>query len=189
MPERLPPDLARRIRMVVLDVDGVLTDGGIYMGGAAQGQAVELKRFDITDGLAVKMLARAGVQVVLVSGRESAASRARARELGVECVEDAAARKLPVLEALCQRHGLDWHEIAFLADDLADVPVLRRVGLPVAVANATAEVRALAHWVTQRPGGTGAVREFAEVLLQARGEWRRLLAEYYQGREGDESGR
>src|SRR5690606_41548137 len=119
---------AGRIRLAVVDVDGVLTDGGRYMGRSDSGDAVELRRFDITDGLGVKMLVWGGIQVALVSGRESAATRLRAAELEVECFEDAGARKIPVVAKLIERHGVSWDEVAFVADDLADLPVLRQIG-------------------------------------------------------------
>lgn len=187
MSERIPVELARRIRLVLFDVDGVMTDGGIYMGRLDSGDAVELKRFDITDGLGVKMLVWGGIQVALVSGRESAATRLRAAELEVECFEDASARKIPVVAKLIERHGVSWAETAFVADDLADLPVLRKVGLPVAVANAVPEVRAASRWTTRRRGGHGAVREFAEALLRARGDWSRLVEEYCRARSGEDS--
>jgi len=186
MHEPIPADAARRVRLVVLDVDGVLTDGGVYLGGSGNGEPVELKRFDITDGLGVKLLVWAGLRVVLVSGRPSVASRLRAAELGVECVEEEGARKLPVVERLLARFGLDWDAVACVSDDLADLPVLRRAGLPVAVANAVPEVRARARWITTRPGGHGAVREFAEELLRARGEWTALVDAYLKERERPE---
>lgn len=185
MVDQLPRDVARRIRLVLFDIDGVMTDGGLYMGQTPDGSTIELKRFDITDGLGVKMLVWAGLEVALVSGRESAASRIRAEELEVECYEDAGARKIPVVERLLARHGVSWAEVAFVADDLADLPVLRKAGLPVAVANAVPEVRAAARWVTRRAGGHGAVREFAETLLRARGDWSRLVEEYCRARGGD----
>ncbi|MFO7260071.1 MAG: HAD-IIIA family hydrolase [bacterium] len=185
MSDRIPAGLARRIRLVLFDVDGVLTDGGLYIGRSEKGDAVELKRFDITDGLGVHMLVWSGLRVALVSGRESPATRLRAAELGIECYEDAGARKIPLVAKLVERHGVSWDEVAFVADDLADLPVLRRVGLPVAVANAVPEVRAACRWVTSRPGGHGAVREFAEALLKARGEWGRLVDEYCRIRSGE----
>jgi 3-deoxy-D-manno-octulosonate 8-phosphate phosphatase (KDO 8-P phosphatase) len=180
--ERIPDRLARSVRLVALDVDGVLTDGGIYIGQTRTGEAVELKRFDITDGLGLKMLARAGLEVALVSGRESAATRLRAAELGISCYQQEGGFKLPALEDLLARHGIRWHELAFIGDDLADLPVLCRAGLPVAVANAVPEVKALARWITSRSGGNGAVREFAEALLTARGEWRDLVQRYHNER-------
>lgn len=183
MHRRLPQELARRIRLVALDVDGVLTDNGVYVGRTAGGEAVELKKFDITDGLGIRMLVDAGLAVALVSGRESEATRLRAAELGIESYQDSGARKLPALEKLIARHGVAWEDVAFVGDDLADLPALARVGLPVAVANAVPEVKALARWQTQRRGGGGAVREFAEALLRARGEWSRLVEAYRRARE------
>lgn len=174
---------AARIRVVVLDVDGVLTDNGVYIGQSDSGERIELKRFDIMDGLGIKMLAWAGLRVVLVSGRESPATTLRADELGVECRQVAGGFKVPEVEEILRSSGADWADLAMLADDLADLPILARAGLPVAVANAAAEIRAEAAWVTSRAGGDGAVREFAEALLQARGQWPDLVAAYRRSRE------
>lgn len=179
--------LARRIRLVALDVDGVLTDNGVYIGTTAAGETIELKRFDILDGLGIGMLRRAGIVVALISGRHSAATKVRADELGIECFQAPGGRKLPAFRELLERHDLTWDEVAFLADDLADLPALRKVALPVAVANAVPEVRALARWQCRRTGGAGAVREFAETLLQARGEWAELVEAYCRSREGSET--
>ena len=183
MREQIPAELARRVRLVALDVDGVLTDNGVYIGRTESGEAVESKRFHILDGLGIKMLGWAGIPVALVSGRESEATRIRAEELGIESYQDSGARKLPALERLIADHGVSWDEVAFVGDDLADLPALSRVGLPVAVANAVPEVNALSGWQTRRQGGNGAVREFAEALLKARGEWSRLVVEYQRARE------
>lgn len=182
MGEGLEPELARRVRLVVLDVDGVLTDNGVYIGRTASGEAVELKRFGITDGLGIRMLEWSGIPVVLISGRVSEATRIRAGELGVECFQDGGARKLPALRDVMRRHEVDWEEVAFVGDDLADLPALERVGLPVAVANAVPEVKAVARLHLRRSGGHGAVREFVETLLRARGEWSRRVAEYTAAR-------
>ncbi len=180
----LPADLARAVRLVVLDVDGVMTDGGIYYGVSESGETVELKRFEITDGLGVHLLKRAGLDVAIVTGRRSEVVALRARELGIEEVhQDPAAEKLPIVRRLLARKGLEWDAVAFVSDDLADIPVLRRVALPVAVANAVAEVRAIALWSTVRGGGSGAVREFAEELLKARGQWETVLGDYLRERE------
>lgn len=174
---------AARIRLVILDVDGVLTDGGIYLGATSSGERFEMKRFEITDGLGVRLLREAGVEVAIVTGRESGAVRFRAEELGIsECHQDPSAAKLPIAERLLKKLGIAWEETAFLADDLADLPVLRRVGLPAAVANATPEVRALAHWVGRRRGGEGAVREFAEAILTSRGAWSERVTAYERER-------
>jgi 3-deoxy-D-manno-octulosonate 8-phosphate phosphatase (KDO 8-P phosphatase) len=174
--------LAQRIRLVGLDVDGVLTDGGIYVGRVAD-HTVELKRFHIQDGLGVRLLRMAGVVVALVSGRASDATTIRARELEVDdLIQDEGARKLPAFEALLSRRGVPWAACAFVGDDIADLPLLRRVALPVAVANAVPEVRAAARLVTAAAGGAGAVREIAETLLRARGDWDGLLERYLRER-------
>lgn len=182
MAEILSPEIARRIRVVVLDVDGVLTDGGVYMG-EADGATVELKRFDILDQLGIKLLRMAGIHVSFVSGRVSPANRRRAEELDVEFHEGPGGHKLELVQALLERQDAEWSELACVCDDLADMAILRRAALPVAVANAVPEVDAVAVLRTQRPGGHGAVREFSETLLRARGEWNTLVAAYYRERD------
>lgn len=172
--------LARRLKLVGFDVDGVLTDGGLYLGGVGD-HAVEFKRFHIQDGLGVRMLREAGLTVVFASARKSDATDQRARELKVdEVVQDN--KKLPAFEALLERRGIGWDECAFVGDDLPDLPVLRRVALPIAVANAVPEVKTAASVVTTRPGGQAAVREVAELILMARGEWRDLVTKYFAER-------
>lgn len=167
----LDPTLARRIRLVGLDVDGVLTDGGIYLGDVA-GTPQEFKRYDIQDGFGVLCLREAGIKVVIVTGRVSESVRLRAAEMRVdELAQDAQARKLPALRAILERQGVGFDETAFVGDDFPDLAILRSVGLPVAVGNAVPEVRAAARLQLHRTGGHGAVREFAELLLRARGEW------------------
>ena len=180
----MPPGKAAGIKLLLLDVDGVMTDGGVYLGATASGEPVEMKRFEITDGLGVKLLQRVGIEVAIVTGRRSEIVPARARELGIDEVhQDPAAEKLPVVRDILKRKRLDWEQVAYLSDDLADLPVLRKVGLPVAVSNAVPEVKAVAVWRTQRGGGQGAVREFAEALLRARGEWSSVVQEYLGERE------
>jgi len=179
----IDPEIARAIRLVILDVDGVLTDGGIYVGLHPEGAEIELKRFDIQDGLGVKMLRWAGIEVAMVSGRVSSATVQRADELGIEeCHQDPTAEKLPIVRRLMENRHLNWDAVAMVGDDLADLPVLQRVGLPVAVANAVPEVRSLAHWITSARGGAGAVREFSRTLLETREEWERLVQEYCDAR-------
>ncbi len=178
----IEPVVAKRIRMVGLDVDGVMTDGGVYVG-TVDHAAVELKRFDILDNVGVKLLQAAGIKVVVVSGRRSPATAVRAEELGVdEVVQDDLARKLPAFEDMLRRWDIRMEEAAFVGDDLPDLPVLTRVGLPVATANASAEVREVAQLTTRAAGGHGAVREFAEELLKARGEWDDLVSRYLKDR-------
>ena len=152
---QIDPAVARRIQLVVLDVDGVLTDNGLWLGPVA-GERVELKRFDVQDGLGMVLLRTAEIPVVWLSGRHSEATALRARELDVkEVLQVPGPRKLEALEALLERRGISWEAVAYAGDDLADLQVLRRVGLPVAVANAVAEVRAVASYVTRAPGGHG----------------------------------
>jgi 3-deoxy-D-manno-octulosonate 8-phosphate phosphatase (KDO 8-P phosphatase) len=172
------PAAARRVRLLGLDVDGVLTDNAVFIGEVG-GERVEFKRFDIQDGLGLVLMRFAGVPVVLVSGRPSAATALRARELRIaDVVQVPGPRKVPALQAILDRDGIGWDEVAFVGDDLADLPVLRRVGLPIAVANAVPDVRALAAVTTGARGGHGAVREVVEGLLRARGEWDAVLARY-----------
>ncbi len=181
----IPQATARRIRLVVLDVDGVMTDGGVYMGAGRNGEATEFKRFDVQDGIGIKMLGKAGIHVAIVSGRTSASTSLRAAELGIADVyQDDRARKVPILRKLLAARELQWPEVALLGDDLADLPALRKVGLPATVANGTAEVREVAVWRSASRGGRGAVREFAEALLKARGEWDVLVEEYCRERGG-----
>jgi 3-deoxy-D-manno-octulosonate 8-phosphate phosphatase (KDO 8-P phosphatase) len=175
----IDPGLARRLRIVGLDVDGVLTDNGIFVG-PVDGHVVELKRFDIQDGLGHVLMREAGLPVVWVSGRHSEATSARARELRVEEVlQVAGPRKLEAFGALLERRGIAWADAAFVGDDLADLQLLRRVGLPIAVANAVAEVKAAAAFVTRASGGHGAAREAMETILKARGHWPELLERYF----------
>ncbi len=187
-PPRLDPDVARRIRVVGLDVDGVLTDGGIYLGATYAGidapaTPFEFKRYDIQDGLGITMLLQAGIKVVIITGRVSDSVAMRARELGVTAlVQDPQARKLPALRRALAELGCSLNECAFVGDDLPDLGVLREVGLPVAVGNATAEVRRTATVQLSARGGAGAVREFAELLLQARGEWTDCVEAYVAAR-------
>jgi 3-deoxy-D-manno-octulosonate 8-phosphate phosphatase (KDO 8-P phosphatase) len=174
---------ARRVRLLALDVDGVLTDNAIWLGVVA-GQRVEFKRFDIQDGLGLVLLRGTGIDVAWVSGRPSDATTLRAAELRIgDVIQAADGRKIPPLTALLERKGIGWDEVAFVGDDLADVPVLRRVGLPIAVANAVPEVKALCAHVTAAAGGQGAVREVVETLLRWRGEWEQALERYLAARE------
>lgn len=182
----LDPAVARRIRLVCLDVDGVLTDGGVYLG-AVNGEPLEFKRYDIQDGLGIHFLKQAGLRVVIITGRVSDSVRMRAAELDVdELVQDAGARKLPAFRRILAREGIAPEEAAFVGDDFPDMGVLRVVGLPVAVGNAVAEVKDIATVVLTRTGGHGAVREFCELLLKARGEWDAICERYVAERSRDE---
>jgi 3-deoxy-D-manno-octulosonate 8-phosphate phosphatase (KDO 8-P phosphatase) len=180
----IDPEIGRRIRLLALDVDGVLTDNAIYLGPIA-GERVELKRFHIGDGLGLGLLRGSPIEVAWLSGRSSEATLLRARELEIPTVIQAQkARKLPAMTALLEEKGMAWPELAYVADDLADLPILTRAGLPIAVANAVAEVKAVARWVTSTRGGEGAVREVIEALLRSRGEWEETLQRYLAVRGG-----
>ena len=170
--------LARTIRLVVLDVDGVLTDGGIYLG-AVDGRPLEFKRYDIQDGLGIHLMQKAGLRVAIITGRVSDSVRLRAAELGIEdLAQDPDAQKLPALLAMLDRHGIAPSEAAFIGDDFPDMAVLRLVGLSVAVSNAVPEVKRACAVTLTRSGGAGAVREFAEMLLTARDEWQSVTDRY-----------
>ncbi len=156
---------ARAVRLALFDVDGVLTDGRLWYGPAGEA----MKSFHILDGHGLKMLAGTGVATGLLSGRESEATRARARELGLAHAILGAGDKLARFESLLAQLGLAPAQCAFVGDDLPDLPVLRRCGFAVAVANAVAEVKAAAHHVTSARGGDGAVREFCEFVMRAQG--------------------
>jgi len=179
---------ARRVRLLLLDVDGVLTDGRLYIGEADLGDgraaAVEVKAFHIQDGHGMKIAARGGLQVGWVSSRYSAVTTRRAQELGVNLLAQPARgqkpppAKLEAVRRMAKQIGVGLDEVCFLGDDLVDLPVLRVVGLPAAVADAVAEVRAAAAYVTRRPGGQGAVREMIELVLKAQGRWNGLVERY-----------
>jgi 3-deoxy-D-manno-octulosonate 8-phosphate phosphatase (KDO 8-P phosphatase) len=181
----LHPATARRIRLVGIDVDGVLTDGGIYLG-AVDGTPLEFKRYDIQDGLGIYFLRKAGIRVAIITGRVSESVRLRAAELGIDDVaQDAYARKLPAFRRILGRHGIAPEEAAFIGDDYPDMSVLRVVGLPVAVANAVPEIASICRLRLTRSGGRGAVREFAEMLLRARGDWDALAEAYVAERSAE----
>jgi len=165
---------AQRVRLLLLDVDGVLTDGSVAIGSDGH----ESKRFFIRDGLAVKWAQRHGLEVGLLSGRPSDATTSRARELGIELlIQNAPEKREPFLALLATR-GLTADQVAYMGDDLVDLPVMTRVGLAGAPSDAVAEVAARAHWVSAYAGGRGAVREFIELILRARGQWDAMLAQY-----------
>jgi 3-deoxy-D-manno-octulosonate 8-phosphate phosphatase (KDO 8-P phosphatase) len=167
-----PPDRATapgRIKLLVLDVDGVMTDGSLLLDSTGG----EWKRFHVHDGLAMVAARRAGLPVAVVSGRTSPALAQRMGELGVDEVHQGVADKAAVVRAIIGRLGLSPADVAAMGDDLPDLPVMQMVGLRLAPANAVAEVRRAAHWVSRRVGGEGAVREAIEMLLRARRAWPR----------------
>jgi len=158
---------ASRIRFILLDADGVLTDGRIYLDSAGQ----ESRAFSVLDGFGIRLGQRAGLQFGVMSGRKSEVVSKRAAELGIEEVHQGVLDKLSRFEELQARLGLSADEVCFVGDDLIDLPVLRRVGLSAAPSNAVAEVLQAVHLVTDRPGGKGAVRELVDLILHASGRW------------------
>lgn len=162
------------IRAVICDVDGVLTDGTIVLGN----DGLELKRFHAWDGAGIRLLQRGGIEVALLTGRESDVVARRAAELDIAHVRQGARRKEPAFDELLAELGVADAEACYIGDDLVDVPVLRRAGFAVAVADARPEVRGVADWVTEAPGGRGAVRELAEHLLKAQGKWADVVSRY-----------
>jgi 3-deoxy-D-manno-octulosonate 8-phosphate phosphatase (KDO 8-P phosphatase) len=177
MPTTLPPELtrkARAIRLLALDVDGVLTDGRLWFGNSGE----ELKAFDIQDGLGVKLLQRGGVEVAIITGRRSELVARRARELGIERLVQGREDKLAALTELCIDAGIAPEQVAYMGDDLPDLGAIRAAGLGLAPANANAFVATHADHRTQRGGGAGAVREACELILRAQGKLDAQLESY-----------
>ncbi len=154
-----------------MDVDGVLTDGHVYLQGQPDGTAIEMKVFSAHDGAGLKMARLAGLRTGVITGRDSAAMAQRAREVDMEFVYQNRKEKIPAYEDILRETGLRDEEVAYIGDDLPDLPVMARVGLAVAVANAVPEVRRAAHCVTSKAGGAGAVREVIELVLKAQDKW------------------
>jgi len=165
---------AEAIRLLLFDVDGVLTDGSVNVDA----NGGELKRFHIRDGAALAYAQRAGLLTGVLSARSSGATTARANELHMAVIVQGVANKRIALEEILVSHGLSAEEVAYMGDDLVDLPVMRMVGLSAAPADAVPEVAAIAHYVSWHSGGAGAVREFVEAVLKARGQWDDVLAHF-----------
>jgi len=162
------------IKLLILDVDGVMTDGRIIMDNDGR----EMKNFDVRDGHGVKIIQRYGIQVALLTGRESEVVKHRARDLEIKEVYQGALNKKDVFEKILQKHNLPATAVAFLGDDIVDIPVLRRVGFSAAVADAIDIVKKAVDYITKSKGGRGAVREICELILQAQGKWPEIAARY-----------
>lgn len=162
------------IRLLLLDVDGVMTDGGIIYDG----NGLETKVFNVKDGHGIKMLQRHGIEVGIITGRTSAVVDFRAKELGINLVYQGALKKLECYLDVKQKTGLGDDQIAYVGDDVIDVPVMRRVIFAAAPADALAEARAVAHYVTVCGGGRGAVREVCDLILRGRGLWSEVATRY-----------
>lgn len=169
---------AARVRLLLMDVDGVLTDGKLYNVPDAQGNMVETKGFDSQDGIGLQWLSWYGIKTGLISGRVSPAAAERARQTRMAYVYQGHIEKIPILEEIFGDSGVPAEETGYIGDDLTDIVVMHRVGFAVATANARPEVKAEAHYVTQTPGGSGAVREVVELILRARGLWPEIQRKY-----------
>ncbi|MBI3592414.1 MAG: HAD family hydrolase [Nitrospirae bacterium] len=169
-------NLAKNIKLLILDVDGVLTDGGIILDSKGN----ELKTFHVRDGHGIKMLQKAGIQIAIITGRNSKVVNIRARELGIKEVYQKCLDKKVAYEHLLKKAGISDEAVAYIGDDIVDIPLFKRVGLPIAVADATDEAKDAALFVTETRGGRGAVREICELILKASGKWKALLDEYHK---------
>jgi 3-deoxy-D-manno-octulosonate 8-phosphate phosphatase (KDO 8-P phosphatase) len=169
---------AQQIKLLLLDCDGVLTDGGLYYTFDGKRVMEGLKVFHIHDGQGLKLAREAGLKLGIISGRISPALTARARELQIDRLHQGVDDKLPVYEQIKTAEGLADDQIAYMGDDLPDLPVMRRVGLAIAVADAVDEIRECAHFVTNKPGGRGAAREAIELILKSQDKWGESLQRY-----------
>lgn len=169
-------DKLKQIELLLLDVDGVMTDGRIIWDA----QGIETKFFNVKDGHGIKLIQRAGIQVGIITGRISPVVDLRAKELGIEILHQGALNKLDSYEEIKRRTGLTDHQIAYMGDDVIDVPVIRRVGFSAAPADALDEVLNVVDYVARARGGWGAVRELCDLLLKGRGMWQQLVVERYQ---------
>ncbi|RMG74839.1 MAG: HAD-IIIA family hydrolase [Nitrospirae bacterium] len=165
---------ASKIKLLILDVDGVLTDGGIILDNEGN----EFKRFDVRDGHGIKLLIRHGVEVAIITGRFSRVVQRRAHELGIKEVYQKCYDKIKAYERIKENLSVVDREIAYMGDDIVDIPVMIRVGLPVAVADAHEEAKRYARYITASRGGRGAVREVAEMILKAKGLWEEIIGGY-----------
>ena len=174
MPSQAITTAAKNIKLLLLDVDGVLTDGKLYYGNSGE----ELKAFNIQDGLGIKLLQQGGIQVGIITGRVSTLLQRRADELGINPVIQGREDKLIALRELLESQNLGLHQIAFMGDDLPDLSAINSVGLGITVANASSTLAAKADWQTLRSGGDGAVREAAEMILKAQGKFDTLVERF-----------
>ena len=165
---------AAKVKLMIFDVDGVLTDGSLHYG--ADGEA--LKTFNVHDGLGIKLLQESGVQTAIISARISAQVAKRAADLGISHVHQGGHDKLTPFNALLDQLGLTAEQVGFIGDDVVDLPILRRVGFAVSVPNGRSDVHARAHHITEAAGGRGAVREVCEFILHAQGSYERVMAQF-----------
>jgi 3-deoxy-D-manno-octulosonate 8-phosphate phosphatase (KDO 8-P phosphatase) len=168
------PQNLKEIQLLLLDVDGVLTDGSIIYSDEGR----ETKVFNVKDGFGLKLIMSAGIKVGLVTGRTSNALHRRCRDLGIKHIYDGVQQKARLLDKIVAETGVGADNTAYIGDDLPDLPLMRRIGLAIAVADAHEMVRDYADWITAAPGGRGAVREVCDALLKARGDWESLMEQF-----------
>ena len=171
----MDPQKLKSIKILILDVDGVLTDGRVIYTDSGE----EIKRFDVRDGHGLKLLMRSGIEVILLTGRESKVVLHRARDLGIEHVYQKALNKIEVYKTILAQRNLEDKEVGFVGDDLVDLPVLRKVGFSAAVPDAVPEVKEIVDYITTKKGGEGAVRELCELLLKAQNKWEAVTEKYH----------
>lgn len=169
---------AARVKLLLMDVDGVLTDAKLYYVPDSQGRMIETKGFDAQDGIALQWLTWKGIKTGVISGRESPATAERARQVNMSYVYQGHIEKVPILEQILADAKIDAQDVAYAGDDLTDVVIFRKVGLSIATGNAREEVKRAAHYVAQACGGRGAIREVAELLLKAQNRWGEILKNY-----------
>ncbi len=165
---------ARRIKLILMDADGVLTEGQVTYGDGN----LELKSFDVKDGAGIELARMAGIKTGVISGRESTALHRRAKELGIEEVHQSVTNKAEVYKEILEKYSLWDEDVAYIGDDILDLPILMRVGLSAAVADAHPEVKKRVDLVTTSPGGKGAVRELVELILRAQRKWKDMLEQF-----------
>lgn len=170
--------LAAGVRLLLMDVDGVMTDAKLYNVPGPDGRMYETKGFDAQDGISLQWLSWYGIKTGLISGRVSPATEERAKQCKFTYIYQGHIEKIPILEEILADAKIDPSQVAYIGDDLTDIVVMRRVGMSVAVANARPEVKQAAHMVTEARGGHGAVREVCELILKAQGHWQGLLKKY-----------
>lgn len=169
-------DIARNIKLLILDVDGVLTDGGIILDNEGN----EFKLFHVRDGHGIKMIQRAGIQVAIITGRSSKVVERRANELGITEVYQGRYKKAETFKHITKKLKAAEKEVAYIGDDIVDIPLFKRVGLSIAVDDATDEAKSYAMMITKNRGGRGAVREVCDFLLKSKGLWEPMMREYLE---------
>ena len=174
---------ARKIKLLLIDVDGVMTDGRIYYVPRPEGGMFETKTFHSRDGIGIRYARDAGIKVGIISGRGSDTVRYRAAELKLDFIEENSLKKIPPYKRILEAAGVKDDEVCYVGDDLVDLPILKRVGFAVCVQNGHSMLRRHVHYVTKAPGGLGAIRETIEVILEAQGKWKPVMQRYLQAAE------